>query len=81
MVCNSFCAHECEMCVNHFEMVPAVVNFVTNKGKESYNEFLSDLMCLKCKTLSVSVKTKKETLRSIFIQPKLSFCWKHVVHL
>lgn len=46
-------------------MVPAVVNFVTNKGKESYNEFLSDLMCLKCKTLSFLLQATEKELNDV----------------
>lgn len=44
------------MCVNHLTMVPAVVNFVTSKGKDTYTGFISDLICVKCATLSVSLK-------------------------
>lgn len=43
------------MCVNHLTMVPTVVNVVANKGKDAYSGIISELICLKCRTLSVCV--------------------------
>ncbi|KRT86433.1 hypothetical protein AMK59_6, partial [Oryctes borbonicus] len=44
------------MCVNHLAMVPAVVNFVASKGKDTYSGFISDLICVRCATLSSNEK-------------------------
>lgn len=43
------------MCVNHLTMVPAVVNIVASKGKDTYTGFISEITCFKCRTLSVGV--------------------------
>lgn len=42
------------MCVSHFEMVPAVVSLVANKGRDTYSGFIQEISCFKCKNLSPS---------------------------
>lgn len=34
-------------------MVPAVVNIVASKGKDTYSGFISEITCFKCRTFSV----------------------------
>ncbi|KAJ3643020.1 hypothetical protein Zmor_025760 [Zophobas morio] len=40
------------MCVNQVAMVPAVVNFVASKGKDTYSGFISEFTCFKCRGFS-----------------------------
>lgn len=44
-----------EMCVNHVAMVPAVVNIVASKGKDTYSGFISEITCFKCRSFSVGI--------------------------
>jgi hypothetical protein len=43
------------MCVNQIAMVPAVVNFMASKGKDTYSGFISEFGCFKCGGFSVRV--------------------------
>lgn len=36
-------------------MVPAVVNLVATKGRDTYSGFISEFTCFKCKHFSVSL--------------------------
>ncbi|KAL1501898.1 hypothetical protein ABEB36_007135 [Hypothenemus hampei] len=36
------------MCVSHIEMVPAVVNLVANKGRDTYSGLIQEFACFKC---------------------------------
>ncbi|XP_019869540.1 inositol-trisphosphate 3-kinase homolog isoform X3 [Aethina tumida] len=40
------------MCVNQTTMVPAVVNLVAMKGRDTYSGFISEFSCFKCRTFS-----------------------------
>ncbi|KAJ8927417.1 hypothetical protein NQ314_020086 [Rhamnusium bicolor] len=40
------------MCVNQYTMVPAVVNLVATKGRDTYTGFISEFTCFKCKSFS-----------------------------
>ncbi|KAJ8984774.1 hypothetical protein NQ317_003686 [Molorchus minor] len=40
------------MCVNQYTMVPAVVNLVATKGRDTYSGFISEFTCFKCKHFS-----------------------------
>lgn len=43
------------MCVNQYTMVPAVVNLVATKGKDTYAGLISELTCFKCKSYAVRI--------------------------
>ncbi|KAK9877320.1 hypothetical protein WA026_017716 [Henosepilachna vigintioctopunctata] len=44
------------MCVNQIAMVPAVVNLVASKGKDTYSGFISELTCFKCRNVPANEK-------------------------
>ncbi|VEN45973.1 unnamed protein product [Callosobruchus maculatus] len=44
------------MCVNHYAMVPAVVELVANKGRDTYAGLVQELTCFKCWSFSPSEK-------------------------
>lgn len=49
-----FSFYVCKMCVNQYTMVPAVVNLVATKGRDTYSGIISEFTCFKCKSFSVS---------------------------
>ncbi|XP_072393091.1 inositol-trisphosphate 3-kinase homolog isoform X3 [Diabrotica undecimpunctata] len=44
------------MCVNQYTMVPAVVNLVATKGRDTYTGFINEFACFKCRSFSSSEK-------------------------
>ncbi|CAH1953823.1 unnamed protein product [Acanthoscelides obtectus] len=44
------------MCVNHYTMVPAVVELVANKGRDTYAGLVQELTCFRCWSFSPSEK-------------------------
>ncbi|CAH1115237.1 unnamed protein product [Psylliodes chrysocephalus] len=44
------------MCVNQYSMVPAVVNLVATKGRDTYTGFINEFACFKCRSFSSSDK-------------------------
>ncbi|CAH0555216.1 unnamed protein product [Brassicogethes aeneus] len=49
------------MCVNQTTMVPAVVNLVAMKGRDTYSGFISEFSCFKCRTFSSGEKDLEAT--------------------
>ena len=63
------------MCVNQVAMVPAVVNFVASKGKDTYSGFISEFTCFKCRGFSV-----RRTILPRFLASRIRLRTSHLAN-